>query len=69
MGCRKGQQGYRGVYNSNTAGGGNKKGIKMRSSFLAKTEETPRYEVTSNKISGYIQYMNEHVVIGKLMGI
>jgi len=32
-------------------------------------EENPRYKVNSRNISGYIQFMKYHAVIGKFMGM
>ena len=32
-------------------------------------EVVPRYEITSLELEAYIYYMQDHVVIGKIMGI
>jgi hypothetical protein len=36
---------------------------------MDKTEENLRYEATSSLVGDYIQYMKDHAVIGKIMGI
>jgi hypothetical protein len=49
----------------------NKKDLpsKLYNGCLAKTKENPRYEVTSPNVGNHIQYMKDHTIIGKFMGI
>jgi hypothetical protein len=42
---------------------------KLKNGCLAKTVENLRYEVTSPLVGDYIQYMTNHALIGKFMGI
>jgi hypothetical protein len=37
--------------------------------YLDRTNENPRYEVTSTCIGYYIQHMKYHALLGKFMGI
>jgi hypothetical protein len=54
---------------ANEASTSNKPDKKLKNGCMAKTEENPRYEVTSPLVGDYIQYMKDHAVIGKFMGI
>jgi hypothetical protein len=54
---------------ANETGTSNKPNKKLKNGCLAKMVENLRYEVTSPLVGDYIQYMKDHAVIGKFMGI
>jgi len=41
----------------------------LKNGCMSKTKENMGYEITSPKIKNYIQFMKDHMVIRKLMGI
>jgi hypothetical protein len=42
---------------------------QLQNNYLAKTSENPKYKVTSTEIGNYIQWMRDHALIRKFMGI
>jgi hypothetical protein len=42
---------------------------RLQNGRLAKTGEKPKYEDTSVEIGNYIQWIKDHSLIGRLMGI
>jgi hypothetical protein len=46
-----------------------KQKMRLKNGCVAKTGENAHYEVTSPRIWDYIQYMKQHTIIGKFMGI
>jgi hypothetical protein len=53
---------------SHEAGEG-RQGSRLKNGFLAKAKENPRYRITSPQIRDYIQFMKDHAIICKFMGI
>ena len=43
--------------------------LKSQGKCIPKSLQTPWYELTSSKIDENIQYLSDHDVIGKFMGI
>jgi hypothetical protein len=54
---------------ANEASTSSKPDQKLKNGCLAKMVENPSYEVTSPLVGDYIQYMKDHAVIGKFVGI